>query len=106
MTSIARGFYTNAVATEHDLGIRWPREIWAAVLEQAIGDIVVGPAAWELRGLDLREQQRLALEIRAAAEHWVEDEANEPRRFAWVCDQLGLNPAAVRRRIEERKHNA
>lgn len=95
-------FYTTAVATEHWLGIRWPRAIWQAVLEQAIRDVVQGPPAYELRDLSLADQNALRLALRAAAEHWIEDDTNEPRRFVWVCDQLGLNPDAVRRSIKER----
>ncbi len=102
--SIARSFYNTAVYTEHYLGMRWPVAIWRSVLEQAIKDIVEGPAAYELRDCpDLREKEKLQLEIRAAAEHWVEDDGEEPRRFRWVCLQLGLDPSAVRRSIEERK---
>lgn len=104
MTSIARSFYTSAVATEHYLGIRWPVAIWTAVLKQAVADILDGPAAWEVRGLSLEEARKLALDFRAAAEHWVEDETNEPRRFVWVCEQLGLDPSAVRRSIAERRN--
>lgn len=100
--TLARSFYTSAVATEHWLGIRWPRAIWQAVLEQAIKDVVDGPAAFELRNLSLADQHALACAMRAAAEHWIEDDTNEPRRFVWVCEQLGLDPAAVRRSIEER----
>lgn len=103
MKSLARSFYTSDVATEHYLGIHWPKAIWQAVLEQAISDIVVGPCAAELRHLTLVEIQRAQHEFRAAAEHWVEDEVNEPRRFRWVCEQLGLDPSAVRRSISQRQ---
>jgi hypothetical protein len=33
----------------------------------------------------------------------VADDENEPRRFVWVCEQLGLEVSAVRRSIERRK---
>lgn len=99
----ARSFYNTDVATEHYLGIRWPVAIWRSVLEQAIRDIVEGPAQWEMRDLDMNARRKLALEFRTAAEHWVEDEVNEPRRFVWVCEQLGMDPSAVRRSIEERR---
>lgn len=98
------GFYNTAVATEHYLGMRWPRAIWQAVLEQAIRDIVEGPSLWEFRGMSLAEMKCARLEYQAAAQHWVDDEVNEPRRFVWVCEQLGLDPAAVRKSIEERQH--
>ena len=96
-------FYNTDVATEHYLGMRWPRAIWQAVLKQAVDDILVGPPAHELRDMQLREQEAYACAVRAAAEHWVEDEVNEPRRFEWVCEQLGLEPSAVRRSIQERR---
>lgn len=97
-----RSFYTSDAYAEHYLGIRWPLAVWFAVLEQAVRDIVEGPAAHELRGLDLRAQQKLRLDFQVAAQRWVDDEANEPRRFVWVCELLGLEPSAVRRSIEER----
>lgn len=98
----APNFYNTAVATEHYLGIRWPKAIWAAVLEQAIQDILHGPAEWEGRGLFEREKQQLRLDLGAAAMHWVNDEENAPRRFLWVCDVLGLEPSTVRAEIERR----
>lgn len=100
----ARSFYTTDIATEHYLGIRWPVAIWAAVLKQAVADILDGPAVFETRGMDLKAVELLRLELRAAAERWVYDEENEPRRFCWVCEQLGLEPTAVRRQIEERMY--
>jgi enterochelin esterase-like enzyme len=99
---IPRSFYTSAVATEHYLGMRWPRAIWRAVLEQAIADIVSGPSWAEMRNLSLREAAEMRLAYRQAAEDWVADEENEPRRFVWVCEQLGLEPAAVRKSIAEK----
>lgn len=99
----ARSFYTSDTYAEHYLGIRWPLAIWAGVLQQAIADILDGPAAHEIRGLPLPAANELRLAMRAAAEHWVEDDANEPRRFVWVCEQLDLEPSAVRRSIEERR---
>lgn len=104
MTSIARSFYNTEVATEHYLGIRWPLAIWTSVLKQAVDDILYGPTLAETRGMTLEEMKKFRLEIRAAAEHWVEDEKNEPRRFLWVCEQLGLEPSAVRRSIVERRN--
>ena len=94
-------FYNSNAAAEHYLGIRWPRAIWAAVLEQAIRDIVEGPAAFERSARTYSEQ--VERDIRAAAEHWIADEANEPRRFVWVCEQLGVSPDAVRRSIKARR---
>lgn len=106
-----RSFYTNAVATEHYLGIRWPREIWAAVLKQAVDDAINGPSLVETAGhfaarneaWSVEGKRRFELEIRGAAEDWIADDANEPRRFVWVCEQLGVEPSAVRTEIERRK---
>lgn len=95
-------FYTTDAATEHYLGIRWPREIWRAVLEQAIRDITHGPSVYEMRGKSLEEMAAMRLQFQVAAQCWIDDEANEPRRFVWVCEQLGLDPAAVRREIERK----
>jgi hypothetical protein len=96
-------FYNTAVATEHYLGMRWPAAVWQAVLEQAITDIVEGPSLWEFRGMSLAEMKHARLEHQAAAQHWVDDDGEEPRRFRWVCEQLGLDPAAVRASIERRR---
>ena len=96
-------FYTSGVYTEHYLGMRWPKAIWAAVLEQAIRDIVGGPDAHELGNLSYDAAKRLRGDMRAAAESWVADEANEPRRFVWVCELLGLDAGAVRRGVVERR---
>jgi hypothetical protein len=95
-------FYTSDVYTEHYLGMRWPKAIWTAVLEQAIRDIVGGPDAHELGNLSYDAAKRLRGDMRAAAESWVADEENEPRRFVWVCEQLSVSPDAVRRSIKAR----
>jgi hypothetical protein len=97
-----RSFYTSDVYAEHYLGIRWPRAVWSRVLEQAVADIVDDPSPYFKAEL-ARMDAALRREIRAAAEHWIADDANEPRRFVWVCEQLGLEVAAVRRSIEKRR---
>jgi hypothetical protein len=97
-----RSFYTSPSAVEQYLALRWPVRIWRSVLEQAIDDIVKGPPAFELRGKSLQEMLAIKLAYREAAQHWVDDPVNEPRRFVWVCEQLGLEPAAVRREIESK----
>lgn len=96
-------FYNTAVATEHYLGMRWPRAIWQAVIEQAIRDILGEPSEFEMAGLMPREANQLRLDFQAAAQAWVDDEEDEPRRFVWVCDHLGLDPQAVRDSIARRK---
>jgi hypothetical protein len=50
----------------------------------------------------MEERAAMRLQFSVAAQCWVDDEENEPRRFVWVCEQLGLDPAAVRRSIEEK----
>lgn len=97
-------------ATAFDyLQMRAPAAMWQAVLEQAMKDIVDGPGVWEFRGgtrLSVEEMRVQAEQVRQAAEEWVADERNEPRRFVWVCDMLSLEPTAVRRAIEEKKRAA
>lgn len=104
MTSKDRlSFYTSAVATEHYLGMRWPRAIWQAVLEQAITDVVDGPSAKEMHMMSAAEQVEFRAAIQYAAKDWIEDEGDDPRRFVWVCEQLDLNPTAVRKAIKRRQ---
>lgn len=96
-------FYNSTAAAEHYLGIRWPTAIWRTVLEQAITDAVDGMSAFELEGLTLDQAQQLDADIRRAALEWIEDTSNEPRRFVWVCEQLDLEPDAVRAAVEKRR---
>jgi phytoene/squalene synthetase len=70
--------------------------VWEAVLTQAIDDVVDGPHADEAEAAVIED-------IRAAAQSWIDDQSNEPRRFVWVCEQLDLDPAAVRAAINKRK---
>jgi hypothetical protein len=88
-------FYNTEVATEHYLGMRWPRAVWESVLTQAIDDIV--------RADPFPDTQEMMEGLREAAQSWVDDTLNEPRRFVWVCEQLDLDPAAVRAAIDKRK---
>lgn len=92
-------FYTDDIATEHYLGIRWPLAIWRAVLAQAIEDARNGPSLYEMKGLSLQEMVHMRNEYQVAARCWIDDDANEPRRFVWVCELLGLDPDAVRKAI-------
>lgn len=98
-------FYNSAAGAEHYLGLRWPKAVWRAVLEQAIQDVAEGPSDAEIASQRLvGRPARLAYElcIRRAARDWFEDEANEPRRFVWVCEQLDLNWVAVRAAVYAR----
>jgi hypothetical protein len=96
-------FYNTAAAAEHYLGIRWPAAVWRNVLEQAITDAIDGLPQFELQGLTHDEALRLDADVRVAAQNWLDDSANEPRRFVWVCEQLDLDPSAVRAAVERRK---
>ena len=103
MTTVRRlSFYTTAAAAEHYLGMRWPRAVWESVLMQAMHDVVEGPSQDELDGYDA-DNDVLADQIRTAAQSWIDDPVNEPRRFVWVCEQLDLDPHAVRVAIERKK---
>lgn len=97
-----RSFYNSDAAVEHYLGIRWAPQIWAAVLEQAVNDVLHGPPEWETREMNASQLWAYSTEIRNAAQCWIDDESNEPRRFVWVCEQLDLSPSAVRRSIRIR----
>lgn len=92
-------FYNTASAAEHFLGMRWPRAVWESVLTQAINDVTEEPTEEEWAHMPN------PLDIRAAAQEWIDDPINEPRRFAWVCEQLDLDPAAVRAAINRKKGN-
>ena len=96
------GFYNTAAAAEHYLGIRWPRAIWQAVLEQAITDVVEGASQSELQGMTRDAGIAYDAALRAAAADWIADDDYEPRRFRWVCEVLDLDPAAVRQSIKNR----
>jgi hypothetical protein len=96
-------FYTTDAAAEHYLGIKWPPAIWRTVLEQAINDAIDGVPLSETEGMSEFDSRLLDADIRLAAREWIEDETNEPRRFVWVCEQLDLEPSAVRAAIEKRR---
>jgi hypothetical protein len=96
-------FYTTDAAAEHYLGIKWPPAIWRTVLEQAITDAVEGLPAFELQGMTHEAALQYDTDIRVAALEWIEDPANDPRRFVWVCEQLDLEPSAVRAAVHKRR---
>jgi hypothetical protein len=99
----SRSFYTSGPYVEHYLGMRWPTRLWGAVLTNAIDDVIAGPRVFETKGMTPEDALVFARDIRQAAEDWIADEANEPRRFRWVCEQLSLDPDAVRRSVNERR---
>jgi len=98
-------FYAKDVPVEHYFGIRWPLAVWGAVLTQAIDDVLHGPRLAEVKGMSQAEADAFRWQIREAAEEWIADETNEPRRFVWVCDVLGFDPDVVRRSIDARRGN-
>lgn len=105
MNTVRRlSFYNTASAAEHYLGLRWPRAVWEEVLKQAIDDVVEGPHPDELSGYE-GNTYSLSCYIKEAAQSWIDDPSNEPRRFVWVCEQLDLDPSAVRAAIERKKGN-
>lgn len=103
--TLSRSFYSTQTTAYDYLQARAPRELWAAVLKQAIADATVGPSVWELphKGATIEEINQFRRELRLAAEEWIADETNEPRRFVWVCEQLDLDPGAVRAAVEAKK---
>jgi hypothetical protein len=104
--TLARSFYSPETTAFDYLQARAPRELWAAVLKQAIEDARHGPSQSECMHLAFYEMEQFRRDVRAAAEDWIADDVNEPRRFLWVCDVLGLDPEYVRCQIKERICNA
>lgn len=96
-------FYSRETTAADYLQARAPRELWASVLAQAVDDVTKPIAEFETRGMTPAAAQEYRGALRVAAEEWVADEGMEPRRFVWVCDQLGMDPGAVRRRIKEKQ---
>jgi hypothetical protein len=99
----APNFYSSEATAFDYLQARAPARLWQEVLTQAIRDAVEGPPAGDYAHLPMLDGLRYRDAIRAAAIDWLADDANEPRRFVWVCEQLGLEPSAVRRSAAERK---
>lgn len=95
-------FYTRETTAADYLQMRAPRELWAAVLKQAIEDALNGPSQMECKHMTLEQSREYRLAVQLAAGEWMDDEENEPRRFVWLCEQLGLNPAAVRGEVARR----
>lgn len=98
-------FYRTETTAYDYLQARAPRELWAAVLKQAIEDAVNGPpqAETEAAAANLFCTPEDYVEaVKHDARHWMADEENEPRRFLWVCDVLGLDPQYVRGQVKER----
>jgi hypothetical protein len=102
--TLARSFYSTQTTAFDYLQARAPREMWASVLKQAIEDAVNGPSQLEVRQMPPHEWEAFRLAVREAAQDWIDDEENEPRRFVWVCEQLDMDPARIRAEIERRKH--
>jgi hypothetical protein len=65
------------------------RELWGAVLMQAIYDTV---------GLHVATSARDRRLIRQQAESWFLFHSSSLGSFLWVCNSLNLDPASVRRR--------
>jgi len=97
-------FYSIETTAADYLQARAPRELWVAVLRQAVTDITEEPKPGSLgQRLTFAQFEQFRNDLKAAAEAWVADEENEPRRFVWVCEQLGVDPGAVRREIAARR---
>lgn len=96
-------FYSRETTAADYLQARAPRELWAAVLAQAVDDVTKPIAEFETRGMTPAAAQEYRGALRVAAEEWVADGEVAPRRFVWVCRELGMDPGAVRRRIVEQR---
>lgn len=62
------------------------RNLWASVMAQALND--------------LRDHSPA---IQGWARAWLYDDSANARSFVWICNLLGLNPEAVRERVEAGK---
>ena len=103
MGSVLRlGFYNTATSAFDYLQARAPRNMWRAVLEQAIQDATVGPSADELAGMTNEQAREYTLAVIESAREWIADTENEPRRFEWVCELLDLTPGSVRFHLQAR----
>ena len=69
--------------------------IWEAVLTSAMSDLN-GPSEQEIRDYIFC--------VKEDARQWFNSDSEETGSFLWVCFTLGLDPSAVRRRVEELKN--
>lgn len=74
------------------------RQLWAAVLEQAVSDACV-----DLKPLPKTLMSRYEREARArikdSAIWWVNSPATKINSFIGICHNLGLDPQAVREKV-------
>lgn len=72
------------------------KNLWQTILERALADYARGPDDQEIKDYIFCAQED--------AERWLMSEGNKPGSFVWVCDMLGLEHTAVRRRAREMKN--
>ena len=103
----------DALRARPNLAEQTCRNLWAAVLAQAVEDYLVEPGdfarfmpsasrsrrynyAQSMRNQHERRQDRVAT--------WLfEDGRIEPGSLAWICDALGLDKGYVRQRAKRRR---
>lgn len=89
------------------------RNLWAAVLAQAVEDFLAGPealsrftphASRSRQYNYARSMQNQYDLMTTRVQRWLfEDAPMEPGAFLWICDALGLDPTYVRGRARVRK---
>lgn len=75
------------------------RELWLAVIDQAIADYLNGPCCTEQKLFPEEMRAKFCADIRAAAADWLLHKAGEPRTFLWACDELELPGEAMQARF-------
>ncbi|MBI4528180.1 MAG: hypothetical protein HY695_30675 [Deltaproteobacteria bacterium] len=53
----------------------------------------------DLAGIDIGDRRIVRRYLRKAALEWFSSDSYYPGSFTWICDQLGLEAGAVRRRV-------
>ena len=66
------------------------RRLWTAVLLQAVCDIA---------GVNMRVHPRERAKLQHFARLWFDSDNYEVSSFRWICDELGLSPSYLRRRL-------
>lgn len=69
-------------------------QLWSAVLERAINDIIKKENAVTTSISDIRESKR-----------WILSDDDDNYSFIWVCSQLNIDPALIRKKIAQEKYS-
>lgn len=72
------------------------KQLWGAVLQQALNDCISGPAEWELRQIAEAARPGIVQAVKDTAHEWVFDNSVAERTFLWVCANLEMDPQWLR----------